>query len=167
MERGSRYCNCATASTTSESPRIFAELGELIIDSTLAQIKGSRFTEKYLNTRYYGGSRSSSSSIYPPIPPRSPTFKSSTSSPPRKVVTDFAAFRGTPAAHSMFGSAATAVPTFGSPRGKMSFGGIRGPSPDIDPDDVEEEAPAENAQRIGLSEGAITLDQVREISFNF
>lgn len=130
----------------------------------LQRIKGSRFTEKYLNTRYYGGSRSGSSSIYPPVPPRSPTFKSA-GSPPRKVVTDFAAFKGTPTAHSMFGSSAVPAPTFGSPKGKMSFGGIRSASPtaDVDVDD-DDEPGAEGVQRIGLSEGAITLEQARRIT---
>jgi len=122
------------------------------------KIKGSRFTERYLNTRYYGGSRSGS--IYPPIPPRSPTLKT-TSSPPRKVVTDFAAFRGAPTAHSMFGSVASATPTFGSPKGKMSFGGMRAASPEAELDDVDDEDGGDSVQRIGLSEGAITLEQVR------
>ncbi|KAF8322588.1 hypothetical protein DL93DRAFT_1026162 [Clavulina sp. PMI_390] len=130
----------------------------------LLRIRGSRFTEKYLNTRYYSGSRSSSSSIYPPIPPRSPTFKST--SPSRKVVTDFAAYRGQPVAHSMFGSAASAQPTFGSPKGRTSFGRMRGASMDeeVEEDTTTDDEPKEPVQRIGMAEGAITLEQARRIT---
>lgn len=60
----------------------------------------------------------------------------------------------------MFGSAATAAPTFGAPRGKMSFGGLRGASPDVDLEEDPDDEPKEGSQRIGLSEGAITLEQV-------
>lgn len=64
----------------------------------------------------------------------------------------------------MFGSSAAAAPTFGSPKGKMSFGGIRATSPtgNFDADDDDDGSmPPESSQRIGMTEGAITLEQVR------
>ena len=64
----------------------------------------------------------------------------------------------------MFGSAASAAPTFGSPKGKMSFGGIRGASPEADLEDGEDDDAGDGAQRIGLSEGVISLDQVELLS---
>lgn len=41
----------------------------------------------------------------------------------------------------------------------MPFGGIRGASPEADLDDAEDDA--DGVQGIGLTEGAITLDQVK------
>lgn len=56
------------------------------------QIKGTRFTEKYLQTRYNSSQyRTSASSPYPALPPRS-SAAASPSSPPRKVVSEFKAF---------------------------------------------------------------------------
>jgi len=118
----------------------------------LQKIPGSRFTDKYLAARYQPSSRNP----YPPVPIRTPIKPTS---PSRKVVSDFATFKATPVAHPMFGSAGAAAPTFGSPtKGRTSFGGMRGSSMD---DDDEE---GDGSQRIGLSEGAITLDQARRIT---
>lgn len=82
----------------------------------------------------------------------------------------------------MFGSAAAVQPTFGSPskKGRSSFGGMRATSPtgmmgeDDDDDDGEIDGDGvgrttgpvveDNGQRIGMSSGAITLDQVRATS---
>lgn len=62
----------------------------------------------------------------------------------------------------MFGSAASAAPTFGAPKGRSSFGGLRGASPDVEFEEETDEEPKEGVQRIGLSEGAITLEQVSQ-----
>lgn len=71
----------------------------------LKKIQGTRFSEKYLASRY-ASSSSYSSRSYPPVPPRaggSSSGGASTSSlagapgsPPRKVVSDFKAFSAAP-----------------------------------------------------------------------
>lgn len=110
-------------------------------------MKGSRFTEKYLAARYQP-------TRYSPITRPSTIIKPV--SPPRKVVSSFAAFEAKPAAHPMFGAQPT--PTFGSPQkgGRMTFGGIRGGG--IDDEEEDDSAPI---GAIGLANGSITLDQVR------
>lgn len=82
-------------------------------------------------------------------------------SPPRKVVTDFAAF-GAPANASVFGTAVASTP-FSLAGGKAAFGGIRnggGRTGVFDADDEEEEED-DGRQRVELREDSISLDQVR------
>ena len=43
----------------------------------------------------------------------------------------------------------------------MSFGGMRAASPEVELEDADDEDGGDSVQRIGLSEGAITLEQVR------
>lgn len=84
-------------------------------------------------------------------------------SPPRKVVTDFAAF-GAPANASVFGTAVAASP-FSLAGGKAAFGGIRTPSGragfDADDDDDDDEG----RQKVELREDSISLDQVPDLGF--
>ncbi len=80
-----------------------------------------------------------------------------TGSPPRKVVTDFAAF-GAPANASVFGTAVASTP-FSLAGGKAAFGGMRtgrgrGVFDDDDDDDDD------GRQKVELREDSITLDQV-------
>lgn len=76
-----------------------ASLIHLIADLALVtQVIGSRFTEKYLQTRYsnsYSRSSGTITSLYPSIPSRPGSASSpsgSPSSPPRKVVSEFKPF---------------------------------------------------------------------------
>lgn len=86
-------------------------------------------------------------------------------SPPRKVVTDFAAF-GAPKTASVFGTAVASTP-FSLAGNKAAFGSIRNTTGrgmmDDDDDDEEEEGEVEDdgRQKVMLAEGSITLDQVR------
>jgi hypothetical protein len=131
----------------------------------LMKVKGSRFTDKYLQVRYNSrhsySSYTSSPYTSPALPARSPT---KATSPSRKVVTNFAAFGASPPQHSIFGSAAIPPqPTFGGTATvPSSAGGIRGGvrSVDDDDDDDDESGP----QKIELREDAITLDQARRIA---
>lgn len=77
-------------------------------------------------------------------------------SPPRKVVTDFAAF-GAPSTASVFGTAVASTP-FSLAGGKAAFGGIRGGGARTF--DEEEEEEDDGRQRVELREGSISLDQV-------
>lgn len=80
------------------------------------------------------------------------------SSPPRKVVTDFAAF-GAPKNASVFGTAVAATP-FSLAGGKAAFGGMRSPGVrayDADDDDDDD---GDGRQRVELREDSISLDQV-------
>ena len=81
------------------------------------------------------------------------------SSPPRKVVTDFAAF-GAPKNASVFGTAVAATP-FSLAGGKAAFGGIRGGPRGTTFDDDDEEEDDDGRQKVELREDSITLDQVR------
>ncbi|KAJ7505208.1 hypothetical protein B0H11DRAFT_1977432 [Mycena galericulata] len=141
----------------------------------LKRVNGTRFTDKYLESRAQT-SRSTYGSSYsypftPATPPRSPTKISSSSpkiastgSPPRKVVTDFAAF-GAPANASVFGTAVASTP-FSLAGGKAAFGGIRnagGRSGAFDADDDEEDED-DGRQRVELREDSISLDQARRIA---
>ncbi|KAK0221777.1 hypothetical protein IW262DRAFT_1376003 [Armillaria fumosa] len=135
----------------------------------LKKVNGTRFTDKYLSVR---GSlaRHGYSSYAPATPPRSPLRSPSTSpsskgfmtgSPPRKVVTDFAAF-GAPANASVFGTAVASTP-FSLAGGKAAFGGMRtgrgrGVYDDDDDDDDD------GRQKVELREDSITLDQARRIA---
>ena len=101
----------------------------------------------------------------PSIPPRSPVKAPAspkaaitTGSPPRKVVTDFAAF-GAPANASVFGTAVASTP-FSLAGGRAAFGGIRsgGVKGTFDEDEDDDDG---GRQRVELREDSISLDQVR------
>lgn len=98
------------------------------------------------------GSSSSFSSGMPPTP---------TNSPPRKVVTDFAAF-GAPSTNSVFGTAVKSSP-FSLAGSNSAFAAIRGgrAGMDDDDDDEDEDTPSvPGRQKIELREGSITFEQV-------
>jgi hypothetical protein len=79
-------------------------------------------------------------------------------SPPRKVVTDFAAFGASQNA-SVFGTAVASTP-FSLAGGRAAFGGMRsaaGRGFDAEDDDEEEEG---GIQRVELREDSISLEQV-------
>lgn len=107
----------------------------------------------------------SSYSYAPATPPRSPVAKAPSSpktagSPPRKVVTDFAAF-GAPANASVFGTAVASSP-FSLAGGKAAFGGMRsGRSKGVFDDDEEDD---DGRQRVELRDDSISLDQVGLVS---
>lgn len=100
---------------------------------------------------------------YPPtFPPRPsdsrPTFTAS--SPPRKVVTDFAAF-GTSKTSGVYGTAVQSTP-FSLAGNKAAFGSIRATTQNsIDDDDDEEETQSDGRQKVLLREDPISLEQVR------
>ena len=75
--------------------------------------------------------------------------------PPRKVVTDFAAF-GAPSTASVFGTAVASTP-FSLAGGKAAFGGIRSATIRDEDEDEDDE---DGRQRVGLEESSISLDQV-------
>ncbi|KAJ7695673.1 hypothetical protein B0H17DRAFT_930437 [Mycena rosella] len=140
----------------------------------LKRVNGTRFTDKYLESRSQSSRSTYGSYAYPftpATPPRSPTKTpasspklSSTGSPPRKVVTDFAAF-GAPANASVFGTAVASTP-FSLAGGKAAFGGIRngrGRAGMFDADDDEEEED-DGRQKVELREDSISLDQARRIA---
>ena len=131
------------------------------------QVHGTRFTDKYLQAR-----QSFSRSSYSPysIPSRSSSVKTPPSSPkavphspPRKVVTDFAAF-GAPSSASVFGTAVASTP-FSVAGGKAAFAGIRsgGLRTTMDDDDEDED---DGVQKVELKEGHITFDQVHPFFFH-
>ena len=97
-----------------------------------------------------------------------PAISAAPHSPPRKVITDFAAF-GAPKSVSVFGTAVTSTP-FSLAGGKAAFGGIRSTSSrvmddDDDDDDDDGRAPLEDGrQKIDLVEDSITLDQAKRIA---
>jgi len=139
----------------------------------LKRVHGTRFTDKYLLSR-----QTASRGAYayaPHLPSRTPakTYSSSpsttpaapsvASSPPRKVVTDFAAF-GAPANASVFGTAVASTP-FSLAGSKAAFGGIRNAGRGgaaFDNDDDEEDD--NGRQRVELREDSISLDQARRIA---
>ncbi|KAF8272198.1 elongation factor-2 kinase [Lactarius quietus] len=85
------------------------------------------------------------------------------SSPPRKVVTDFAAF-GAPKNASVFGTAVQSTP-FSLAGNKAAFGSIRTNNrANIDDDDDEEEEESDGRQKVLLREDPITFDQARRIA---
>ncbi len=122
---------------------------------------GTRFTDKYLQARQ-SFSRSSYSPYFPSRPSAAKTPPSSPKaiphSPPRKVVTDFAAF-GAPSSGSVFKTAVASTP-FSVAGGSAAFAGIRsgGSRTMFDDDDEDDE---DGIQKVELKEGFITLDQVR------
>ena len=102
---------------------------------------------------------------YPPAFPPRPSDSRSTlsgftaSSPPRKVVTDFAAF-GAKSSSSVYGTAVQSTP-FSLAGNKAAFGSIRANTQsNIDDDDDDDEEKG-GKQRVVLREDSITLDQVR------
>lgn len=135
----------------------------------LRKVRGSRFTEKYLQAKLR--SNTYYSSYAPRLPPRSPESKpafGSPSSPPRaptspgrKVVSDFGAFSA-PANASVFGTAVQKSP-FSLAGGKAAFGGMRGGgTSSFADDDDDDDTPAwDGRQRVELREDSISLDQVR------
>ncbi|KAA1469903.1 elongation factor-2 kinase [Dentipellis sp. KUC8613] len=139
----------------------------------LRRVPGTRFTDKYLQVRM--NSTRSSYSHAPSVPARSPSYRTAVPgapssppgaaahSPPRKVVTDFAAF-GAPKTASVFGTAVASTP-FSLAGNKAAFGGIRntgGRAYGDDDDDDEEED--DGKQKVFLREDSITLDQARRIA---
>jgi len=140
----------------------------------LKRVPGTRFTEKYHSARMNSSRGSYAYSPYLPprpgtsgstsIPTKSSisTFSSTTGSPPRKVVTDFAAF-GAPKTASVFGTAVASTP-FSLAGGKAAFGGIRGGRRGAFDDDDDDEEEDNGRQRIELREDSITLDQARRIA---
>jgi hypothetical protein len=139
------------------------------------QVHGTRFTDKYLQARqmYNRGSYGSYGSYTygMPLPPRKSLDNKAPASPiraappvtvagspPRKVVTDFAAF-GAPANASVVGTKVASTP-FSLAGGKAAFGGIRNGGRGVFDADEEEEEEDDGRQRVELQEGSISLDQV-------
>ena len=138
--------------------------------SKISQVPGTRFTEKYLHARM-ASSKGYGSPYAPYIParkasasgsPPAPKIPTPSHSPPRKVVTDFAAF-GAPANSSVFGTAVASTP-FSLAGGKAAFGGMRGAARGISYDDEDEDDDDNGRQKIELREGSISLDQARRIA---
>lgn len=136
----------------------------------LKRVPGTRFTDKYLHARMSSG-RTYSSPYAPYSPPRfkaapsSPTagtIPSPSQSPPRKVVTDFAAF-GAPKTASIFGTKVASTP-FSLAGGKAAFGGIRSSRGGFDDDDDDDDGADDGRQKVELKEGSITLDQAKRIA---
>ena len=98
----------------------------------------------------------------PSLPPRAADTRSSlpglASSPPRKVITDFAAF-GAPKTASVYGTAVQSTP-FSLAGNKAAFGSIRTNNQATAYDDEEEEEDGDGKQRVLLREDPISLDQV-------
>lgn len=120
--------------------------------------------------------------VYPPTPARSTEKKygspssppvsaapTPASSPPRKVVTDFAAFGASPTS-SVFGTAVQSTP-FSLAGGKAAFGTIRnaGTTRSMFDDEEEEDdnSGSSGKQKVELREGSITLEQVFLFAFLF
>lgn len=138
----------------------------------LRKVRGSRFTEKYMQARLAGSSFYSS--YAPTLPPRSPEIKPSSpvspstsprsgTSPSRKVVSNFGSFSA-PANASVFATAVQSTP-FSLAGGTAAFGGMRngdtsGGLGDDDDDDDKGNDLFGGRQRVELREGSITLDQV-------
>jgi hypothetical protein len=136
----------------------------------LKRVHGTRFTDKYLQARQMYNRNTYSYGAAMPLPPRkssdskpsmSPT-RPTAGSPPRKVVTDFAAF-GAPANASVFGTKVASTP-FSLAGGKAAFGGIRqsGRGGMFDADEDEDDD--DGRQKVELREGSISLDQARRIA---
>jgi hypothetical protein len=137
----------------------------------VSQVPQSRFTDKYLHARMSAGRSYSSYTPYLPArKPTSPSFSPPASiptpsqSPPRRVVTDFAAF-GAPKTASVFGTAVASTP-FSLAGGKAAFAGLRSSGRGVmdDDEDEDEDHPADGKQRVELREDAITFDQARRIA---
>jgi hypothetical protein len=103
---------------------------------------------------------------YPPYPPRPSDSRLARptgftpASPPRKVVTDFAAF-GTARTSSVYNTAVQSTP-FSLAGNKAAFGSIRtNTQSSLDDDEDDEDEQSEGRQKVFLKEDSITLDQVR------
>ena len=136
----------------------------------LKRVSGSRFTDKYVQAR-----AAARSGYAPAVPARSPpTSPRLSSSPTRKVVTEFKSF----AAHngsSVYGTAVTASP-FSLAGNRAAFGKVRGGGGFGMDDDDEEEmeaaaaaaaggTPDDGRQRVFLREDSITFEQVCPILY--
>ncbi|KAH8989655.1 elongation factor-2 kinase [Lactarius hatsudake] len=136
----------------------------------LRKISGTRFTEKYMQVRMHSA-RSSYGYGYssPSLPPRasdsssrSPLSGGFGSSPPRKVVTDFATF-GAPKTSSVYGTAVQSTP-FSLAGNQAAFGSMRTNNKATIYDDDEEEEESGGGQKVLLRDDPITLDQARRIT---
>lgn len=133
----------------------------------LRKITGTRFTEKYMQVRMHSARSSYSAYGYTPsLPPRgsesrSPLSGVLASSPPRKVVTDFAAF-GAPKA-SVYGTAVQSTP-FSLAGNQAAFGSMRTTNRASIYDDDDEEEESDGRQKVLLREDPITLEQARRIT---
>ncbi|KAH8104715.1 elongation factor-2 kinase [Cristinia sonorae] len=135
----------------------------------LRRVPGTRFTDKYLHSRMSSGRSYPYAPYVPARKPSSPTSSTSSPatiptpshSPPRKVVTDFAAF-GAPSSASVFGTKVASTP-FSLAGGKAAFGGIRGGGARGFDDDEDEDEDS-GRQKVELREDSITLDQARRIA---
>ncbi|KAI9573613.1 hypothetical protein HD554DRAFT_2202278 [Boletus coccyginus] len=136
----------------------------------LKRVYGTRFTDKYLLARQAANRSSYSYSYGSHLPSRTtikpvsaPSISSGTSaSPPRKVVTDFAAF-GAPKNASVFGTAVASTP-FSLAGGRAAFGGIRNPGGKGGLENDDDDDDDEGKQKIELREDSISLDQARRIA---
>jgi hypothetical protein len=90
-----------------------------------------------------------------------PSSPPAPSSPPRKVVTDFAAF-GAPKNTSVFGTAVASTP-FSLAGGKAAFGGMRAPAGRSIFEADDEDDDEDGRQRVVLKEDSISLDQVGSV----
>ncbi|GAA5830165.1 hypothetical protein JCM11251_006903 [Rhodosporidiobolus azoricus] len=115
----------------------------------LKKIRGSRFTEKYLQTRYNSSFMRPSGSdvLYPALPPRPGSTASSSgsgtpSSPPRRVISDFKPF-----------SAASGLSVADAPLG------VNAPAPEASADEVES-----LANSIELRFAGISLEQAKRVA---
>lgn len=104
------------------------------------------------------------------MPPATTSPTRGSTSPQRKVVSDFGSFSA-PANASVFGTAVQSTP-FSLAGGKAAFGGMRNgnvPSALMDEDEDDDDNDNDNdillggRQRVELREDSITLDQVRQI----
>ncbi|TDL16224.1 hypothetical protein BD410DRAFT_902142 [Rickenella mellea] len=133
----------------------------------LRKVRGTRFTDKYLQARMQGYHSPYSSYARPYDSPKSytatPTASASPpkSPTPRKVVSDFGAFSA-PANASVFGTAVQSSP-FSLAGGKAAFGGMRNGNNAATFGDEEEEED-DGRQRVELREDSITLDQAKRIA---
>ncbi|KAI0304487.1 hypothetical protein B0F90DRAFT_1262743 [Multifurca ochricompacta] len=131
----------------------------------LRKINGTRFTDKYMQVRMHGAR--SSYGYSPSLPSRGSDSKStlpggSPASPPRKVVTDFAAF-GAAKTSSVYGTAVQSTP-FSLAGNKAAFGSMRPATQNSIYDDDEDDDEGDGRQRVFLREDSITLDQARRIA---
>lgn len=126
----------------------------------LKKVRGSRFTDKYLNMGYTTRTYRSPPTPPPRTPPASPPRAAahSPTSPPRRVVTDFATFSSSAQGMSVMGTGVEkANPMFGGNAfGTSRFGGMRDTSMADDDDDEPD--------GIDVREGTVTLEQAKRIA---
>ena len=162
-----------SSSSAPGSPRRVLMLTRLLSSLERLQVPGSRFTEKYLASRY----SSSSNSYKPAVPSRpvgttiaesaptvtiggpSPSAALSTpaSPPSRQVLSDFKAFGASPSTGVFGAPVLGSSPAAGAFRGSGGMARGGGGGGDSDDDD-------DGTQRIGFEEGAISFDQVSLVS---